>query len=494
MNAGKSSAIGRLSAVISNDGYSAWIECRQADPSAAPPTMADIIATLEASRVSITPAVRSRVEEYFRLWTANADAGGPREVPSRYLVAEGTPPTEPQDDVLELEEQYRHRPSETGDLGTIDHFARSWIKTVPAGATIGRIQRGRPGTPGMDVFGHEIPPPHKAGAQISVGRGLTVTDSGAVLAEVAGRLVNEKQHLRIEPGLELRGDVDFDTGSLDACVDVSVRGTVKSGFRVRTTGSLIVGRAIEAAEIDVGGDLRVQGGICGREDAVGMRVGGGITARYCNESNVQAGGDVRIETETLNSRVHTPALFRSPGGTIIGGAVWAREGIEVSVLGSESGVTTSVAVGVSSAALREMRRIDEEMNGHVKVAAGIRKRIAPLATNLKRLTPRQRETTTELMCRADELDMAVEELQNRRRQLQERARPSGTPYILVNLAAYPGVRIAFGGRETRIDHVLHGPVRIEERKVERTTEIVAVNQRTASVTVLPSWEIDLSTS
>jgi uncharacterized protein (DUF342 family) len=478
-----------LSTIVSNDGASAWIVRRQPDQAGAPPSLAEILEMLEASRIRISPAVYGRVEQYVELWDTESGDG----VPSRYLVAEGTPPTEPEDDELELDEQFQATSSDPAGEGTVDHFARSMIKTVSAGTAIGRIKRGRAGSSGRDVFGREIPARRKSGAQVCLGHGLLESESGDLLAQVDGRLVIDGVRLKVEPRLDIRGDVDFDTGSLDACVDVEVRGTVKSNFRLRTSGSLTVGRAIEAAEIDVDGDLRVQGGICGREGAGSVRVGGSVAARFCNESNVEAGGDIRIETETLNSRVRTPAVFRSRGGTIIGGTIWAREGIEVSVLGSESGITTCVAVGASLGALREQRRIEQEIDGHEKLAAGIREKIAPLMANVKRLTPQQREAATELMGRANELDTAVDELQARRQQLHEQSRPNGTPYVLVNAACQPGVRIAFGAREARIGALLHGPVRIEERKIENATEIVAVNSRTGSVAILPSCEIDVST-
>jgi hypothetical protein len=44
-----------------------------------------------------------------------------------------------------------------------------------------------------------------------------------------------------------------------------------------------------------------------------------------------------------------------------------------------------------------------------------------------------------------------------------------------------------------VGRLLHGPLKIEVRKVDDVTEIVMVNRRTASVTVLPSQEIDVET-
>jgi uncharacterized protein (DUF342 family) len=273
-----------LSTIVSNDGASAWIVRRQSEQAGAAPSLAEILEMLEASQIRISPAVYGRVEQYIQLWDTESGDG----VPSRYLVAEGTPPIEPEDDELELDEQFQEASSGQTSEGVVDHFARSMIKTVSAGTAIGRIKRGRTGSSGRDVFGREIPARRKTRAQVCLGHGLLESENGALLAQVDGRLVIDGLRLKVEPRLEIRGDVDFDSGSLDVCVDVEVRGTVKSNFRVRTSGSLTVGRAIEAAEIDVDSDLRVQGGICGREGAGGVRVGGMRCGRFCNESNVEA--------------------------------------------------------------------------------------------------------------------------------------------------------------------------------------------------------------
>ena len=56
---------------------------------------------------------------------------------------------------------------------------------------------------------------------------------------------------------------------------------------------------------------------------------------------------------------------------------------------------------------------------------------------------------------------------------------------------HAGVRVALGMRETRFTKPVHGPVKIEEQKIEGATELVCVNQRTGSVTVLPSVDVDL---
>jgi len=126
-----------------------------------------------------------------------------------------------------------------------------------------------------------------------------------------------------------------------------------------------------------------------------------------------------------------------------------------------------------------------------KSAEQIRQMNQPLMANLKRLSPAQRERVTELMSKVDEVEMLMEEHGQERSRLLEGTTPQGQPSVLVHEMIYPATRIVIGAREHRVQRVMHGPVRIEMRKVNDVTQMVAVNQRTGSVTVLPATDVDL---
>ncbi|MFQ5807641.1 MAG: hypothetical protein ACE5I3_14440, partial [Phycisphaerae bacterium] len=78
-----------------------------------------------------------------------------------------------------------------------------------------------------------------------------------------------------------------------------------------------------------------------------------------------------------------------------------------------------------------------------------------------------------------------------RKQMLERAKPDRNPGVDITGTLYPGVVLVFGLRETTIKTPVRGHVRVEERRVKGATEIVVVNQLTASVFVLPSVAVDL---
>ncbi len=486
--------------VVSRDRLKAWIDQPSLGRPGHLPSPDQVFSALEALKIVVSDAVRARVEQLATLSSPappGQPASGHPEIPERYLVAEGQPPVEAADAQFEWAPGLQPDAPPADDRESIDHFSLQHIRTFEAGVTIGRIRPPTAGLPGRDLFGREVAPRRRHGAEMKIGAGLRAAEDGSITTETAGRVLIEPGRLRIEELLKITGDVDLESGNLDVCTDVQVQGTVRSKFQVRTTKSLFVGRAVEAATLNVGGEIKIEGGLCGAGTAsdvtARVRSGALFAARFCNEAIVLAGGNVAVVRETLNSRVRTPAKFISKRGTIIGGDVWAREGIEVGVLGSDAHVTTRVAVGTSPQLLWQAQGLQAKANEQIASAQQIRDKVQPLLANLKRLTPAQRETATELMAKADEIEFGARESLDAQKKILAQAHPRGTPCLVVLLEIHPGVQIGFGDREIRIDRLMHGPLRIEQRKVQGATEIVAVNQQTGSLTVLPSSDIDPTT-
>src|SRR5690606_37538626 len=99
------------------------------------------------------------------------------------------------------------------------------------------------------------------------------------------------RHLSVQPVVEVKGNIDFETGSMNATTDVLVRGNIQDGFHVHTTRNLSVNGFIEGAEVKAAGDVQVRGGIAGKNKGT-VEAGGQIIAKFCNEANLKAQGDI----------------------------------------------------------------------------------------------------------------------------------------------------------------------------------------------------------
>lgn len=460
------------------------------------PSEAALVAACEQRRIPITAATRARLGAIASgAATPDGDAarlGGPAECLA-FTLATAVAPIEAQDGRFEWAPELRPPPRLDSE-GRIDPFSVDAIVTVAEGTTIGRLVPPQDGVAGADVFGQPLAPRRTKGQPIQLGAGVRgVEDAGgvSVVATRAGRVAEERLKLSVNEQLDVSGDVDFASGSIQSLVDVVVRGTVRAKFHVHTQGSLSVGKAVEAADIQAGGDVVVHGGVFGANRTGRTQAGGTVRATLFNEVVVVSGGTIAFEREILNCDVRTQDRVVSENGTIIGGHTYARNGIAIGVAGSEAGVQTELAIGYDIDVLRETHRLEREAAERRKSAGEIRTLVEPLLKNLKRLTPAQRERATELLSKASEVEDAAEEMELARKMLLSDHAPADNVALLVREAVYPGVHVRIGPRATVIRRLVPGPLRIEVRKVDEISEIVAVSPRSGSVTILPSTEVDL---
>ncbi|MCH7873132.1 MAG: DUF342 domain-containing protein [Planctomycetes bacterium] len=489
--------------VIASDSSKAWVARPKDGPIPPTPTLAQIESLLKSAKIQITDAARGHIADFIALFESeqtevsaeNDDDAPPPpvEIPGRFLIAEGKPATEPKNGHFEWYEQFEKDLADWQGDESINYYDLNAIVTIDVGVAIGQIVPAQAGKSGVDVLGRFVKPTHKP-VEMKVDKGLRVSEEkpGELITEAAGRIVIEGQNIRVDETLDVSGDVDFHSGSIDVCVDVDVRGTVRSKFTVKTTKSLTVNAGIEAAVIDVAGDLTVRGGILGQGEGK-VTVGGSLTAKFCDKAVISAEGGLKISKEIVNSRIHTNGELLAEQGMIIGGRTYAYRGISVRSLGSEACVETRVIIGLHPDVVARAKKMDDEIAEFKKGAQQIRQMVEPLIANMKRLNSSQREKATELMCKADEIEMAVEETEQSRDKLLEESRPPEPPGVLVAKFIHAGVRIQIGAREVKFDKDFKGPLRIEERKIKNVTEIVAVDQISKSVAILPTEDLNFKT-
>ncbi len=455
------------------------------------PTAESLIRLLEQTKIAVDDDVRERVNAIIaQCQQATPEAPAPEE----YLVAEGEAPVEAEDGYFAWAPELKAKLEQPADDAQVNYFAMNAIISVAAGNRVGQLIAPTDGQAGVNVFGGKVSPRRTKGTPVRLGPGLKLAsaDSSEVLAETDGRIAEEQGKVRLYEVLDVPGDVSFESGSIDAVVDVAVHGSIRANFTVKTQKGLTVERLVEPSEVEAGGDISIRGGVFGREDYGYLKGGGDVAANFFNDTRVKAGGTLRFEKEILNSQIRAGRHVIGERGTIIGGDVRAVEGLEAEVIGSEADVTTCIMVGTDINVLRRVRRMETEAKELRKTAEKIRESTKPLVANMKRLLAQQREQLTELLSKADEIDIELEDSETRRSELLAAAAPQGEPYVLINEAIHAGTILVIQGREIHVQNLMHGPIKIEIRKVDNVSEVVAVNQRTGSVTRLPAVDADLN--
>ncbi|MBX5437880.1 MAG: DUF342 domain-containing protein, partial [Alicyclobacillaceae bacterium] len=121
------------------------------------------------------------------------------------------------------------------------------LMTVPAGATVAVLEPGLPGTPGQDVFGHEVLPPSPRPLP-RLGRGVTEV-GGRVVATRSGRLRFTRFLIDVVPELIIDHDLTPRDGRVEFDGDVRVLGTVLDGSFIHATGQVEVNGSVLSSTV-----------------------------------------------------------------------------------------------------------------------------------------------------------------------------------------------------------------------------------------------------
>lgn len=481
----------RVEACVDTDHMKAWLRLApdtELDFELNPLTPGEVVAALEAAKVAADDAVVARIDEFIKQIHEQSDQDNKR--PGEFLIAEGRPPVEGEHGTFEWDESLTA--SEADDQeAQIDHRTVNTIRTVEKDAVIGKIVPPVPGTPGVDVHANTLSP-RKRLETVTPQANVRLADDGqTVIATAAGYIVLDGTKLSIREVLEINGDVDFESGHVDATIDVNIRGTIQDLFEVKSKKSITVGGAVQAATLWAGEDILVRGGILSR-DKGSVTAEGRIAAKFCDEATVHARGDLHVTKEAINSHLYTRGMLKAVRAAIIGGEVYARNGVEVHTLGSDACVATRVHLGTPLAVYKQAQKTEAGFKKQEESVQKIRDTVQPLIANLRRLTAAQKEKATELLYQAGGIEADIKAKRQELEAMFAAHRPAEPPGVTVHGRICQNVVIAINNRETHFHKEFKGPLRIEQRQIKNVTEFVVVNQLTGSITTLNSTDCDLS--
>ncbi len=457
---------------VSADRLRAHLLVPDGDP--AQLTRSGILAQMEALSIPVTETVGRRIDELLAHLTAGRVPNEP------VLLAEGSAAVAAAGARFELAP---HAADPAGESDPADPH-RTRIVTARAGQPIGVLTPEVAPVDGQDVFGRPLPA-SRTTRSMRLGKNVRLAeDNRTVVAVLPGKVQVTRDEVTVLEVVEIDGDVDLSTGNIDAPADVLIKGTVRATFKVRSVGKVVVKGAIEAAAIEAGTDVHVEGGVVG--NAQGQVVAGrDIRTKFCDAADLQAKNNIVITAEAMQSRVYAGGRLDMSRGTLVGGEVYAREGAEVKELGNQAGVRTQIAIGIDPTALAEAERVAKTAKQNKQAAANIRTQLQPLMAYLRQLSPTQRERATELMYQADQLEAEADEQQRRVTELIATRSPTAQPTVRVVGKVFPGVTVIFGDRKTTFNEEHRGPLKILRRPSDQGGEIVLIHEHSGAATALP---------
>ena len=145
----------------------------------------------------------------------------------------------------------------------------------------------------------------------------------------------------------ISGDIDQKSGNLSFEGSLTVEGSIRRGQWLKVSGDLWVEGDIEDAEVEVGGEVTVQGGITGEGKGM-ISAYGGVKAKYINHQTVISHNLVEIKEEIRHATVKADQMVSviQGSGWIVGGTVVARKEVRARNIGSRYATPTIIRVGL----------------------------------------------------------------------------------------------------------------------------------------------------
>ena len=292
------------------------------------------------------------------------------------LIARGTMPE------TEIAEYYEMNPllsrgnKQIDSRSRINYRERSPFTIVKKGQILARLKPARPGKEGTNVHGEPLPfrTIHPEGV---VGGANTRTEATQIVAEIHGQLIDNKKELSVQENLVIKGAVSYGTGNIVFPGDVSIDGPVSDGFKIYSGGSLVIKQTLDLTEVVTRGDILVSGGIIGKGSAL-IKSGGGIRTKFIESCHAAARKSIFVDSEIINSNIYSLGTVEmSDKGMILGGEIYAVNGLRTGKIGKKAGKTTHIHCGVDFAAQQEK----EKCNNQLRLVAAKLARVKEIMDN-----------------------------------------------------------------------------------------------------------------
>jgi uncharacterized protein (DUF342 family) len=369
-----------------------------------------------------------------------------RKLNSNILIAVGKEPVDGNDAVI----QYLFRtesaihPKET-EAHQIDYKELESVVSVQKGAVLARKIPPTAGEHGSTVTGKQISAKPGKDVRLKAGKNTSLSpDQLELISGIDGQPILRDKSVNIEPVLNVDNDIDYCTGNINFAGSVRVAGNVISGFTLKASEHIHIEGLVEDCHIEAGGDVLIKGGIQGRQKGV-VKAGGNVSALFMEQATVEAGGCITT-SETLHSSLLAgeEVVITSGKGRICGGTVSARNLIHARIIGAESGVLTTVAVGFAPKEKAHLEALKKEKVQREATLEEVGKGIATLnqyKVDSPQLWARYETAYDRLIEARLALQTKIEELTEEITTLEETLAKTDTAQVKVNKIMHPNVHI-----------------------------------------------------
>ncbi|QUH26306.1 FapA family protein [Serpentinicella alkaliphila] len=260
--------------------------------------------------------------------------------------------------------------------GNVDFKQLNLIKNVKKDELISEITPPTEGVNGYDVTGIELRPLSGKPTNFKKGKNTYESEDGLKLyASRDGQILLKDGVITVSEVLEIAGDIDNSTGNIKFNGKVIVKGNVKSGFSIEADGDIIVYGVVEGARLKSQGDIILNRGVQGNNQAY-LECTGNLVAKYIENTKIDVKGSIEADC-ILHScaKAKSKVLISGKKGLIAGGEVKAGEEISAITIGSHMGTNTKLEVGIDPDIKKKLNDIKNEITETENKLDGLKKTI-----------------------------------------------------------------------------------------------------------------------
>lgn len=391
-------------------------------------------------------------------------AHGERIAISDMVIARGTEPQNGRDGQIEFRVPLASGTAfKVREDGSVDYKEHDNLTTVESGTLIAVVFKAEEGKrEGITVRGERIPPRRGKNVQLDVNNGIQVheTEEGQhYIAQARGQVVVQKNKLSVEPLFIVDGDVGPRTGNISFNGGVVVHGNVLDGYRVRADRSILVHGNVGCCTVQSGQDIQVKNGVIGRGQGV-ISARGDVSVKFAENADIRAGGTIQVGRSSLNCRMIAGGriLADKGKGHLVGGTLYAREGLDVKVLGNESEHKTEVHAGKNFLLALEFDEVERRLQLYRRSLQNLLMVMQRIKKSVESgpISDRARQTYREAYEKAARVKKAVQRCASRRQELHRKVNRMVESDVLIREIVYPGVHVYFGEQRYVFDQKRRG--------------------------------------
>ncbi|HGY12021.1 MAG TPA: DUF342 domain-containing protein, partial [Desulfobacterales bacterium] len=276
-----------------------------------------------------------------------------------FRVAKGITPIQGKDATVEFffNTDYLKAGGLTKD-GTIDFKDRGEIPHVEEGTVLAEKIPMVESRSGHNIYGDEIETIAGEDIVLKIGKGAKLSEDGIkVLADVKGfPKYALSGHVFVHQEYVAEGDVDYETGHINYDGNVTVKGRIKSGFKVK--GNDIAAIELDGGIITADGNVNIAGGI--NEGKIYTR--GNVYAKFIHQSQVVCMGDVIVEKEIVDADIECSGVCVVENGKFISSRITAKMGVKVRNIGTQMAEPNIVKVGYDIFTEKELGKNKDQVD------------------------------------------------------------------------------------------------------------------------------------